>query len=201
MMPPAGAVLRLAQELEAIAHKEGWDRPATLGYVVGVKGEAVGSLPLPVPLQPATLHPDAARGLRLIADSMLIGAKPFAGFVELPPGLAPDFAGAWFIYEGWGVAPLAPRGQSIADTPGAMEVRAVMVVDCAGRVTSVARVRGQEPKSAQMKRGDAQWDRIAGPVWESLRDIVLAVGMKLPLGTVDLDAVRAVASAPAPNGE
>lgn len=200
MIPDADAMEALARALEEVGHESGWDnQPAVLAVVIGLRADdgdqAYGLLPFP--LQPHQVSPEPAQGLLKIT-AMLQPGEPMAKFV-LPKGTPMDsFAGWGFMCEAWfsDVPPEDRDQRRLADIPGSQECRIAHVVDCAGRYTAVQRLRGGEPTVDVVQPGAQEWE-VQGNIPVALRDLVLAVGMRMPFGSVDLDAVRSLVTNPA----
>lgn len=200
MIPSAEASRRLVASIEQWVHRiRGWDQRAVLGFATDglADDHALAWVPLPPNVQPHIVRDDPLSGLRLVADSMVLGAPPFNAIAEKAPAeLLPLFAGAAFVFEAW----VTDRPEDevptdrIPDTPGSQEVRVVVLADCAGRITELRRVRGSVPDWYQWERGDPVESRTTDlGVPQALRDIVAVMGSRMPRDAVDLAAVHAMA--------
>jgi hypothetical protein len=195
VIPPQVAMLTLAETLEKVADKDGWDQKPSLSTIYRHSGVAVEGVDadlfhvIAFPAQPHQISANPGQGLMFMAGRMLIGDCP----PIIPPHRQNDFAGVAFVCEGWlSFKTLEERkGRRIADTPDGKEVRFAHLIDCAGRYYHVTRIRGEEPHSEVALPGDTE-TRVVGTIAIGLRDMMHAIGRQLPLGSMDLDAVRAI---------
>ena len=190
----------VAKGMEEQFHSRGWDLLPMLGYVYRAPGLGITPPPgmrlstfmvVPFERQPHEVDQDVAQGLLRLASVLL--------YMATPPQLIPremirDFAGLIFVSEGWEAPFRSPEERDAdkrraADIPGAYELRCAMILDCSGRVHQAMRVRGEPPVVQTHEPGTD----MSGSVIVALRDLMRAIGKQLPFGSMDLDAVAAIA--------
>lgn len=195
MIPDAAKMLEMARNLESLLDELGWDAaPPGLGYVFCAPDGACTVMPFPI--QPVDLsnEGDAVQGLLYLGGHLRYGG---------PPPLVPEhrlqqFAGLIFAAEAWYAdSDLIPDREAdprpLAEIPGARECRFVHLLDCAGRIHYVSRLRGEEPTSETIQPGDPDRE-VFGNIPVGLRDIMVAIGGQLPRGAMDLDTVAGLAA-------
>lgn len=195
MIPDPQAMISLANKIEQAAHHTGWDEPPALGYVMRFDG---GYRLIEAPVQPQQLASNTTAGLVELSKRLFRSTdKQRQALKDNPPlgSVAPDVAGVVFAFGAWYTdVPIAMRGgKRIADTAEAKEIRVVILLDCGGRLYRVDRVRGGKAVATMYGPHHKGAERTSGPVIESLRRILLAVGANMPDGTIDMEAVGAVA--------
>lgn len=191
MIPTEDVSRAAARKAEALAAEQGWDAPPRLIALRGIRmlgGTAVAAMELPF----ADVIPDGnpAVALRFLADHMGEGHL----MAELAESLAHEyFCGFAFVVEAWlrtakTKEELSSDRRRNADIPGSEEIRTATVVDTAGRLTYCHRVRGKEPEvwSSTAAERFVPGGRVPG----ALRDMVLAVALKMPFGSADIDAIK-----------
>lgn len=193
MIPPAMASKAIARHLEGVGHRIGWDNsPPVLVYLMGLvidgKAKALASLPFPAPDD--MFAQNGGHVLANLGADMLNGSlRPLADKIARNVGV--EFAGMAFAMEAWmgSMSPEEREGRRLADIPGSQEIRSVIVLDGAGRVVFCQRIRGQKPTVRTSEDPDVE---VAGMILAGLRDITLAIGSRIPFGSVDLDAISRV---------
>jgi hypothetical protein len=184
---------RLMMQIEADAHRRGWDGPPALlavydasrgrprQVVSGPSTRLRTYLAMPcVPIDalcPAPVHAlyRLALNLRHAGDHPML--QTFIGMIGQP-----GFVGMAFQAEGW-MRECSPEEREaigdrrLADIPGTREQRFVIAALTDGTTRMVQRVRGGKPR-AIAEPDAAEW---GGAVTESLRTIVAAIdGQQLP---------------------
>ena len=183
-------VRNVALDLEAQAHKNGWDAPPVVGvfYDVGI-GYRTASIPVDI----AEVHPETRVALKALAESMRATREIRAPLNDqFTPEVRSQLAGIWLIHEAW-VSDIAPEergGRSLADIPGSWESRGVVVIDCGGRVVYVRRTRGEDPVV------EGEDVAVTGAMVEALADLLMEHCLSMPDDAYDRKAIEALMGEP-----
>lgn len=190
MVPDVDIIKFGIEAWEEILNEDGWDQDPQL--MCGLMPPQAAALVLmPVPVQPAEIHPHLPTALKSAVD--LFESDQAGELLAKGDLLRHDtFVGYFVMSEGY-MSPISEEeraGRNLADVPGAMEIRQVMGVDTGGRSYWLHRVRGEEPTTIVAKAGDNMMT--TGPVVESLIRLVKATGRHAPADSRDLPALNAL---------
>lgn len=184
--------------LEEKMHRGGWDEPDKLFAMIGTTAGTVPEfMRQGFPRQTQALVAYDLTGvlkalngtvLNELADAM--EQDPDAGMIA---GLAkPEFVGFAVSVETWVNMTMTPEERAedprrLADIPGSVEARQIVSVDVAGRALMVHRQRGKQPITSVSELQGRSLRGLARMTW--------AVARKMPLGSVELDALRDLVAA------
>lgn len=180
MIPECEHMIKAAFRLEDVAAGHGWDHEAVLGFVVDTDD---GIMTVPFPVQPGDIDPGSRPEVVLlsIANTLLKNTDKARERLAAHPmrDSASHVAGVWFIYEAF-----------LADADKMVEVRVCDLLDCGGRLYTVARERGRKPDVIVYEPGSPQVP--ADPVVSALRRILVAAAVNMPDGSIDMEALAKV---------
>lgn len=181
MIPPPDIMLATALELESAAHGEGWDvLPPTVGCVALDDGVP---FVFPLSVQPSRLSDNLPDGFALAVKELRLSKSFGSG---LP--VTEDLCGLWLATEAWAHSDTTVERSRLADTPGAMECRQILLLDFAGLLHFVIRVRGGGPEAMTCTYDDVA-PAVDMAVVVGLRDLALEHALWLPDAAVDIIAV------------
>lgn len=204
MTPDPELIGRLLLQVEAEAHRRGWDGPAAL-YVLydgrepdthvpyqDIMASRRGAPILRLPYAAQSVAPESAfvGNPSHALFRFALNIRSYNALSEAVIGMIrrPGFLGLAFMNEAW-MRTMASKEERdalgnvrFADIPGSIEIRNVMAADIAGNDYFVMRERGQEPKLHHGEDDDIK--QVSGAVIESLRSIVARVA-GLPLPDID----------------
>lgn len=146
MIPSERDMVNLAFAFESQLHKAGWDNVAPALYMIIASDDRSAVHLSATPVQPVDADQDPVDGLLLVAKFWASGMMD--GELQAMRASAQDsMVGLVFSCEAWAsdVPPEGRDGRDLADIVGTQECRNVFLVDCAGRVVWVERVRGKQP--------------------------------------------------------
>lgn len=184
MLPEREDMIIFALHLEEIGEANGWDQPPVLGITYGLD-DGLASMPLPAQPVDFAVNGDVVGALMFIGEKMLKERR------RLPSEFADKVAGVWFISEGWMHRdPGKWTGGRISELPGDQrsEVRTCAMLDCAGRVYFVNRIKGEKPE-VEVADPDSATFTTSGNVVDALRRILLAIGKGMSPGMIDVEKV------------
>ncbi len=143
--PDTDTLSRLMQSFEQEINQLGWDRPALLFTLNRFSEHEVAI----APLTPPSLGASALELVEAITDTL----KTFGPTRDIRQLLKPNYFGLLLTFEAWGRfddnAVTTDPYRSLADQPGSVECRMVLVHTAGGQRLALSRIRGQEPVLAQ----------------------------------------------------
>lgn len=195
---------RLLLQVEANAHRGGWDGPAAMYVLYDWHDDATaqvyrrvmeGRRGIPTRCGPyaaqSMVPPDALNGIashglyRLAMNLSLVGEGHYPVEVMIETMRQPAFLGVAFLCESWARTMADEEEREalgavrFADIPGSVEMRQVCAVDTAGHDYFVSRPRGSKPTLYIPTAGVGDMTRYDGSIIESLR-LIVAVIADLP---------------------
>lgn len=195
MIPDSEAMIDFAKTLEEVGESFGWDKPPVLG---GVQRSREGYSSFVFPVQPSDIarDGDVVGALLGMARMFMRNTHRYQKRVAQlgVQSWGDNLAGLWWITEAWMTSlEDVQEGMRIADLPAALrqEVRVCALVDCGGRSYHVTRVRGQEPEVVCVEPGSTDV-LVSGNVSDALRRMLLAIGVSMRPGQVDMQRLGMV---------
>jgi hypothetical protein len=180
----ADTIGNLLLDMEARAHRQGWDGPAVFAVLSGdpdaeaayrrlgalLAGRA-GAYAAWSVLPPQAMDGYPQHGLYRLARNLTYAKDHPASEMLVAGWGQPGFIGTAFLGEGWrgDTDPEERQGRRLADIPGSVEIRFAHAADIGGGYHVVLRERGSKPRLL-----DEGWTP-SGSVYDSLRAITAAL--------------------------